>query len=155
MSEVLYEAHPSLIRRNPIGTVGLVLAMPAAAIGAIVLSNNQAIASMLIAVAGISLLTLMYWWTQTKMDHLTIREDEIIWSHGLLNKEITEINMASVRTTRVSQTLMQRIMNAGDVTIFTSGDIPELIVRGMPDPQVIRDLIKGDVPDRAKEQGES
>lgn len=155
MSDILYEAHPSLIRRNPLGTVGLVLAVPAAAIGAIILSKNQAVASVLIATAGIALLVLMYWWIQTKMDHLTIRDDEIIWSHGLLNKEITEINMGSVRTTRVSQNLMQRIMNAGDVTIYTSGDIPELIVKGMPDPQTIRDLIKGEVPDRAKEQQEA
>lgn len=155
MSDILYEAHPSLIRRNPLGTVGLVLAVPAAAIGAIILSKNQAVASVLIATAGIALLVLMYWWIQTKMDHLTIRDDEIIWSHGLLNKEITEINMGSVRTTRVSQNLMQRIMNAGDVTIYTSGDIPELIVKGMPDPQAIRDLIKGEVPDRAKEQQEA
>jgi uncharacterized membrane protein YdbT with pleckstrin-like domain len=75
---------------------------------------------------------------------LTIKEDELVWTHGLVSKEYTEINMGSVRTTRVTQTLMQRIMGAGDVTIFTSGDLPELVIRGLPEPERIRDLIKGD-----------
>ena len=152
MSEILYEANPSMIRRNPLGTVAMMLAVPAAAVGAVMLRDNQSVAGALIAVAGIALLLLMYWWAQTKMDHLIIRDDEIVWTHGLLNKDVTEINMGSVRTTRVSQSLMQRIVNAGDVTIFTSGDIPELIVKGMPDPQAIRNFIKGEVPDRAKDE---
>jgi hypothetical protein len=51
--------------------------------------------------------------------------------------------MGSVRTVRVSQTLLQRIMNAGDVTIYTSGDLPEVVVRGLPDPRRLRDYIRG------------
>ncbi len=150
MTDILYEANPSMIRRNPLGTVAMILAVPVAAIGAVMFKETQPVAGVLIAAAGIALLMLMYWWAQTKIDHLVIREDEIVWTHGLLNKEVTEINMGSVRTTRVSQSLMQRIVNAGDVTIYTSGDIPELIVKGMPDPQAIRDFIKGEAPDRAK-----
>jgi uncharacterized membrane protein YdbT with pleckstrin-like domain len=75
-----------------------------------------------------------------------IKDDEIVWTHGLLNKGYTEISMASVRTTRIRQALMQRILNTGDVEIYTSGDNPELVVKGLPDPDRIRSLIKGQPP---------
>lgn len=97
-----------------------------------------------IALFAIGFLRLIGWWIATKMDHLSIRDDEIVWTHGLLNRQYTAINMASVRTVRVSQTLLQRSMNAGDVVIYTSGDLPEVTVRGLPDPRRVRDHIKGE-----------
>lgn len=155
MSKVLYEANPSMLRMNPLGTVLAVLLLLA---GIALALAGETVTGMLglpadlrqmaglagIIVAALAFLRLAAWFVATKMDYLTIKEDEIVWSHGLISKEYTEINMGSVRTTRVSQTLMQRIMGAGDVTIFTSGDLPELVIRGLPEPQRIRDLIKGD-----------
>lgn len=121
MSDVLYEANPSMVRMYPFGTVLAVLLIP----------------------LGIGLLLLLYWYIQTKFDHLTIRTDEIVWTHGLLNKQYTEINMSSVRTVRVKQSLLQRLLNAGDIEVYTAGDVPEVVIRGMPDPEAIRDHIKG------------
>lgn len=128
MSEILYEANPSLVRMYPFGTLLAVLLIP----------------------VGIGVLLLLYWYIQTKVDHLTIKTDEIVWSHGLLNKQYTEISMSSVRTVRVKQSLLQRILNAGDIEIFTAGDQPELLIRGMPDPEAIRDHIKGQSAEPAR-----
>jgi uncharacterized membrane protein YdbT with pleckstrin-like domain len=125
MSDVLYDAHPSMIRSSPFMTL-LALALIPLGIA--------------IALMGDSLLI---WYVRTKTDHLVINDEEIVWTHGLLNKGYTEINMSSVRTTRIRQTLMQRIMNAGDVEIYTAGDNPELIVKGLPNPAEIRRLIRG------------
>lgn len=122
MSEALYEAHPSLIRSRPFGTV---------------------IAILLIPLFGIGLLVLLYWWLTMKMDHLVIKADEIVWTHGLLSKQYTEITMHSVRSVKVSQSFLQRLLSAGDVEIYTAGDDAELVVRGLPNPDRIRDLIKG------------
>ena len=66
----------------------------------------------------IGFVQLLVWWIATKIDHLKVTDDEIIWTHGLLSKQYTEINMSSVRTVRVAQSLLQRIMNAGDVLEF-------------------------------------
>jgi uncharacterized membrane protein YdbT with pleckstrin-like domain len=155
MSKVLYEANPSLLRMNPLGTVLAILIL----LGGILLAAAYGMVAALlglpeeaakvvglagIVVAALAFLRLLGWWVATKTDRLTIKEDELVWTHGLVSKEYTEINMGSVRTTRVTQTLMQRIMGAGDVTIFTSGDLPELVIRGLPEPERIRDLIKGD-----------
>lgn len=121
MSDILYEANPSMVRMNPFGTVLAVLLIP----------------------VGVGIILLVYWYILAKVDHLTIKTDEIVWSHGLLNKQITEINMSSVRTVRVKQSLLQRILKAGDIEIYTAGDMPEVVIRGMPEPEAIRDHIKG------------
>lgn len=121
MSEVLYEEHPSIIRTHPLGTVIAILLIP----------------------VGIGILILLYWYLSMKADKLTIKDDEVVWTHGLLSKTYVEINMSSIRTTKVEQTLLQRMLNAGKVQIFTAGDEPELTVNGMPNPDKIREVIKG------------
>lgn len=121
VSDILYEANPSMFRMYPFGTVLAVLLIP----------------------VGVGLIMLAYWYIQTKADHLTIKKDEIVWTHGLFSKQYTEINMSSVRTVKVTQSLLQRILGAGNVAIFTSGDEPELLVKGMPNPDEIREHIKG------------
>jgi uncharacterized membrane protein YdbT with pleckstrin-like domain len=50
--------------------------------------------------------------------------------------------MASVRTVRVQQSLLQRLLNAGDLVVYTTGDEPELTIKGLPRPGEIRALIK-------------
>ena len=121
MSDILYEANPSMFRMYPFGTVLAVLLIP----------------------VGVGLIMLAYWYIQTKADHLTIKEDEIVWTHGLFSKQYTEINMSSVRTVKVTQSLLQRLLGAGNIAIFTAGDEPELLIKGMPDPDEIREHIKG------------
>lgn len=150
MSQVLYDANPSLIRTRPFGTLlamlmvigGLVLAvlygqtpmpelgdLPAGIVG--------------IGLFGLGFLLLLSWFIATKADQLVIKEDEIVWTHGLLSKQYTELSMRSVRSVRISQSLLQRILGAGDLTVYTAGDDPEITVRGLPEPHRIRDLIKG------------
>jgi uncharacterized membrane protein YdbT with pleckstrin-like domain len=141
LSEILYDANPSMVRMNPFGAILAILAIPLGSVGSVVLGPPLAFA--LIPVAGGAVLLLLYWYLVTKMDHLVIKQDEIVLTHGLLTKQYTEINMSSVRTVKISQTLLQRIMDAGDVAIYTAGDQPELVVKGLPDPTAIREHIKG------------
>ena len=153
MPEILYDAHPSMVRMRPFATL-LTLLLMLAGIAVAVLGDrplppvlsSQIDGKMLqmigIALFAFSTLQLLLWWISARTDRLVITEDELLWTHGLLSKQYTEINLSSVRTVRVAQTLLQRIMNAGDVTLYTSGDDPELFVRGLPDPGHIRELVK-------------
>jgi uncharacterized membrane protein YdbT with pleckstrin-like domain len=122
MSKILYEEHPSLIRTHPLGTVIAIILIP----------------------VGVGILILLYWYLTMKADKLTIKEDEVIWTHGLLSKKYVEINMSSIRATKVEQSLLQRMLDAGKLEIFTAGDEPELSVNGMPNPDKIREVIKGE-----------
>ena len=155
MSQVLYDAHPSLLRSRPFGTLLAILLMIGGILVAVVgdqiippeLKSQVRVDGRTLQMIGIGVfafatLQLLIWWVATLTDHLEITADEILWTHGLLNKQYTEIQMSSVRTVRVTQTLFQRLMNAGDITIYTAGDTPELVVRGLPDPGRIRELIK-------------
>jgi uncharacterized membrane protein YdbT with pleckstrin-like domain len=126
VSTILYEANPSMLRMNPFTTALSILLIP----------------------VGVGIILLLWMYLKTKMDKLTIKEGEIIWAHGLLNKSYTEINMSSVRTVRVSQSLLQRMLNAGDLVIYTAGDNPEVVIRGLPEPEKLRGYIKG----RSKEE---
>jgi uncharacterized membrane protein YdbT with pleckstrin-like domain len=124
MSEILYESHPSMIRMYPFGTVLAILLIP----------------------LGIGVLILLWWWISTKADKLTVKTYEIVWEHGLINKQYTELSMSALRSVRVKQSLLQRMLNAGDVEIYTAGDDPELVIKGLPDPNSIREHIKGRAP---------
>ncbi|MCU0833583.1 MAG: PH domain-containing protein [Chromatiaceae bacterium] len=128
MSTILYEANPSLVRMYPLGVVLAVLLIP----------------------VGVGILLLLYWYLLAKSDHILIKSDEIVWTHGLINKQYTEINMSSVRTVRVSQSLIQRVLKAGDIAIYTAGDKPEVVIRGLPQPDEVRAHIRGQQPAEAK-----
>jgi uncharacterized membrane protein YdbT with pleckstrin-like domain len=121
MSDVLYEANPSMVRMYPFGVLLSVLLIPLA----------------------VGILALMWMYLKTKMDKLIIKTDEVVWEHGLLSKDYTEIGMNSVRTAKITQSLLQRMLNAGDLYIYTAGDEPEVVIKGLPEPARIREYIKG------------
>jgi hypothetical protein len=155
MSQILYQARPSIWRMHPFGALVSIALIGYG--GYLSLTGNlpyRAELDALIpfmtpywsylgdALVVIGLFNLLRWWLGSLVDKLEIHPREVVWNHGLLNKSYTEINMASIRTVRVNQSLFQRIVGAGDLIIFTTGDIPELAVKGLPRPREIRDLIK-------------
>ena len=100
------------------------------------------ISLLLIPVFGIGLLILLGWHLQNKASKLTVNENEILYEKGLLSKERSEVNISSVRTTKVKQSFFNRIFGVGAIEIYTAGDSPEINAVGMPDPNRIRELIK-------------
>lgn len=160
MSEVLYKANPSVWRSHPFGALiawllvllGLLIAVTGEVLflpeptPQMQLPDGLDIRWLGYGLLAIGLFQLLRWWLATLMDTLEINERELVWTHGLLSKEYTEINMASVRTVRIEQSLFQRIVGAGNLQIFTAGDEPELTVRGLPRPQEIRQHIKRQSP---------
>ncbi len=152
---VRYEAHPSLIRMRPFATLlvlalmllGILVAVAGVGLLPAGLSGQVGIDTRLVQGAGILVFALstfqfLVWWVSTRTDSLKITDEEILWTHGLINKRYTEVGMGSVRTVQVSQSLLQRLLDAGDIRVFTTGDLPELVVRGLPDPSRIRELVK-------------
>jgi uncharacterized membrane protein YdbT with pleckstrin-like domain len=160
MSEVLYKANPSIWRSHPFGALiawVLVLLGGWIAITGTIPFLPESMRPLPLpdgieprwlgyGLLAVGLFQLLRWWLATLMDQLEITATELIWTHGLLSKEYTEINMASVRTVRIGQSLFQRIVGAGDLQIFTAGDDPELTIRGLPRPQEIRQHIKRQSP---------
>lgn len=160
MSEVLYKANPSIWRSHPFGALvawvligfGVLIAVTDTipflpeSMRPLQLPDGVEVRWLGYALLALGLFQLLRWWLATLMDQLEINAHELIWTHGLLSKEYTEINMGSVRTVRIQQSLFQRIVGAGDLQIFTAGDSPELTIRGLPRPQEIRQHIKRQSP---------
>ena len=117
--QILYQAHPPMFRSNPLGFVLSVL---------------------LIAVA-IGIIILLVWYVKSRSEKLTITNDDLRYERGILSKSHSELRLSSVRSVRVHQTLFQRMFGTGDIQVFTAGDAPEVTVKGMPDPNEIRELI--------------
>lgn len=120
MSE-LYSEHPVMFKNNPLGFILCLILIP---------------------VGGLGLLILLTWHLRNKASKLTVNDNEILFEKGLLSKERSEVNLTSVRTTKVKQSFFNRIFGVGSIEIFTAGDSPEIVAIGMPDPNKIRELIK-------------
>ena len=120
MSE-LYSEHPVMFKNNPLGFILCLILIPA---------------------GGLGLLILLTWHLKNKASKLSVNNNEILFEKGLLSKERSEVNLASVRTTKVKQSFFNRIFGVGTIEIYTAGDSPEIIASGMPDPNKIRELIK-------------
>jgi len=157
MSEVRYEAHPASFRMRPVATVITALAMVA---GVILTGFGERLAPLIGAPLGIALsgqiaqylgvamfaiggLVLFAWYVPARFDRLTITDDNLSRVVGLFNKRYTEVSLDSVRTLQVNQSLLQRMLDVGDLTIYTTGDLPELTMRGLPHPERIRSLVQG------------
>lgn len=81
---------------------------------------------------------------------LIVRFDEVAFEKGILKRDSIEIGMRNVRTVQVTQRLMQRILNVGDIAIASSGtDGYEILVANMPSPHDIRNQIQ----ERARVEG--
>lgn len=114
-----YEEHPSMFKNNPLGFILALLLVP----------------------VGVGILILLYWYLKVKAEKLVVTDSDIVFERGLLNKEHSEINIDSIRTVRVSQSFLNRIFGVGNISLYTSGDQPEIVARGMPDPNRVRELI--------------
>lgn len=115
-----YSSHPAMFKNNPLGFI---------------------VALVLIPVFGLGLLILLWWYLQTRAAKLTITDNEIIYETGLLNKQHSEVSISSVRTVRVNQSFFNRIFGVGVITVYTAGDKPEIVAKGMPDPNRVRELV--------------
>ena len=96
----------------------------------------------LIAAFGIGIILLLIWYLQTKSTKLTITNKDILLEKGLLSKDRSEVSIKSIRTGKVKQSFFNRILGVGAIELYTAGDLPEIEVKGMPDPNKVRDIIK-------------
>ena len=117
----LYSANPVMFKNNPLGFILALLLVPAFGLGIII---------------------FLVWYLKNKASKLVVMENEVIYEKGLLSKEHSEINMDSIRTVRVTQSFFNRIFGTGTIELYTAGDTPEIVAKGMPDPHKVRELIK-------------
>lgn len=120
MTSATYSEHPSMFRSNPLGFILAVL-LVAAAIGVLI---------------------LLWWYLQCKSTKLEADRQTVMLERGLLSKERIELDTNAIRSVKVYQSLFNRMFGVGRISVYTSGDVPEFEVNGMPDPHRFRELVK-------------
>jgi uncharacterized membrane protein YdbT with pleckstrin-like domain len=115
----LYDRNPAMFRSNPLLFI-------------------------LLLVSVIGILGLGVWWIRIKGERLAVSDKEVLLVRGLLSRQRTQLNLSTIRTVRISQTMFQRMMGVGSIEIFSAGDYAEIAIRGMPDPDRVRALCAAD-----------
>lgn len=72
---------------------------------------------------------------------LTISGDKLRYETGLASKSTRIIQLSKVQDVRVVQSLMQRILGVGDISIETAGENSRLVVANLDDPQRLAEQI--------------
>lgn len=121
LMQKLYSASPVMFKNNPLGFI---------------------ICLLLIPVFGLGLLILVFWYLGNKATKISITDSDVLLERGLLSKERSEVNIKSIRTTKVTQSFFSRMFGVGAIEIYTAGDTAEIVASGIPNPNKIRDIIK-------------
>ena len=119
-NEKLYEAHPRMFADEPLWFVVAVLLLP----------------------TGIGVIWLIYWFIRNRCTLVTVTEERVLASRGILAKERIEVELERVRTVRIDQTFVDRIFNVGILKVYTAGDNPEIKQKGLPDPASLRKALR-------------
>ena len=63
--------------------------------------------------------------------------------HGILGKQLEEIELVRVRDTKVAQNPGERALNIGDITVFSNDpSTPEFKLRNISNPLEVREMIR-------------
>ena len=118
---ILYTAHPSMFRNNPIGFLFCIV---------------------LVLALGFGLLILLYWWLKVLGTTLTVTNERVTLRKGILSKHTNEVFLADIRNVQISQSLFQRMFNVGTIGISSAGQGGmEIEISGIPKPQSVKQLI--------------
>jgi membrane protein YdbS with pleckstrin-like domain len=114
-----YRASPVMFRAQPIAFIFSLLLIP----------------------VGVGLIILLVWWLQSITTHLEIDEETVRYETGVFSKDRRALNRQAIRTVRVTQSFINRIMDVGAIEIFTAGDDPEIRALSMHKPNEIREML--------------
>jgi len=73
----------------------------------------------------------------------TVSNQRVTIESGLTSKSVEDIDLRYIDDTQFQQSFIQRILGIGNVTIVSSDKTsPTYIMRGIPDPRGLRELIR-------------
>ena len=91
----------------------------------------------------VGVLFLLAWYLGTRSNRLTIEAGRVRHRQGLLSKRVKEVAISKVRAVEVDQSFLQRLTDVGRVQLFTTGDVPEIVLGGLPRPYDVKRAVSG------------
>jgi uncharacterized membrane protein YdbT with pleckstrin-like domain len=96
-----------------------------------------------VTVVGLRLLKLSWRVAVLKSHHYRITDQRIVIESGVLSRQIEEIDMRSVEDLLFRQSLIERILGIGDVTIVSADQTAGRVrLVGLEKPRQLRELIR-------------
>ena len=141
----LYAENPAMFRNHPFWFLFLVLLIPAMFFAVVPMAgaiDGRATALVIFCGIVLDLLALLVWYIRCKASRLSVTEENVLYEVGILSKTRYEMDIDQIRTVVVSQSFVNRIFGVGQIAVFTTGDNPEVVVPGLPNPNRVRELIK-------------
>jgi putative membrane protein len=72
---------------------------------------------------------------------LKVMEDRLHWESGLLSKSTRTIELEKIQDVRVDQTIGQRMLGIGDLSLETAGGSSKIVMQTIDHPQAVADRI--------------
>lgn len=89
----------------------------------------------------LGIIILFLWWLESKTTTLQITRNTVRYETGIFNKDRREVGRSKIRTVRVQQSFLNRILNVGSIEIYSAGDKPEIIANDMLEPNRLRHIL--------------
>ena len=126
-----------------------VLAVIVTVVAAVALRDNDPARIALLVLIVLSVLWLSAVYARWATTHVVVTTDRLIHRVGVLGKQGKEIPLERVNDIAVNQTLFERLIGAGDVTIESGGERGQQVFSDIPKPFLVQNVIYTEM-ERAK-----
>ena len=95
------------------------------------------------AAIALRLVRLIWRLAVLKTNNYRVSNQRIVVESGVFNKRIEEVDMRLVEDFRLQQTLIERVLQIGDITVVSSDRTAgQLTLSGLPGPRQLREVIR-------------
>jgi membrane protein YdbS with pleckstrin-like domain len=142
----VFTVRPVMFRRYPFRFTGYVLAILAGLAGIVIWLLEAwtfAIGLLGIVVAVSASARLCSWWLRNRTTSLTATTRRLILKAGSFTSHSTEIPYKEIPDVQVHQSVFNRLMNVGDLTLYTRmPDKKQILILAIPDPEDVGSKIR-------------
>lgn len=139
--EMVWDGHPSLRLIAPRVLLGLVLILGGAVLAGVL--DIDGVPSWLpLVLVPIGLLVIAWAYVVHRSTRYVITSEEVYRKTGLFTRDVVQIRLDRVQNTACTQSLAERLLSYGDVTIYTAGsDTMNIVLDNVPRPQQVNRVL--------------
>lgn len=82
-----------------------------------------------------------------------ITDDQVYVKYGLISRDVTQIRLDRIQNTSYEQSILERVLNFGDVRLYTAGTSTEdITLSNVPDPAAVKRIVTSQLADHTEEE---
>jgi len=101
------------------------------------------LAILLLPLYGLGLIALIYVIIERFQNLYIITEDRVMCEHGILSRDVSEVDILDLRDIALHQSLWQRVIGTGDVGFSSAGQAGvEVVFKGVTHPEWVKEIVR-------------